>query len=227
MKRTRRASVHPLFEECARMCIDTFWRDLLLDCSYNKFPSGFMYKEGYLTYRRGKKISKLYLPTEAKEALTQIIPFFKEKDHIYSDKDREDKEAEEKFIPLVEINNWNSLKKKKKLLEIVINEYIREIIEVYHLGVEEKKQLTTIINIAMIQGYFNNDTIEVKHNRILAIKDLSWNEETKFFSLPTCHKKIKMSKSTSRRVESGSSRGRMSTNFYALWQELLKTCSPH
>ncbi len=182
-----------------------------------------MYKEGYLTHRRGKKINKIYLSESPEEALEQITTFFREKDYIYSEKDKEEKEALEEFIPLVEINDWNALKKKKKLLEIVLNEFIREVIDLYKLGIEEKKQLTTIINIAMIQGYFNSDTVEVKHNRILAIKDLTWNSQERLFSLPTCDKKIKVSKSTSRLIEGDSLRTRMKVNFYTLWQELIKT----
>ncbi|QIN54373.1 hypothetical protein [Cedratvirus kamchatka] len=224
MKRNKRSAIHSIFEECSKISQDDFWRDILGKCSYNKFPSGFMFKEGYLTHRRGKRITKIYLSEDPQEALEQIMVFFKEKDHICSDKDKE-REEEEVFRdcePLPEITDWNTLKKKKKLLEIVLNEFVRERIKERGLGKKERNQLTTVINIAMIQGYFTNDTVIMEKNCIETIVGLDYDEESGLFSLPTCERKIKVSKSTSRRAETLSSKSRNAVNFYTLWLDFLK-----
>ncbi|SPN79525.1 Hypothetical protein BRZCDTV_392 [Brazilian cedratvirus IHUMI] len=183
-----------------------------------------MFKDGYLTHRRGKRITKIYLSEVPEEALEQIMVFFKEKDHICSDKDKEREEEEifQELEPLPEINDWNMLKKKKKLLEIVLDEFIRERIKERGLGKREKDQLTTIINIAMIQGYFSNDTVIMEKNCIETIVGLDYDESTGLFTLPTCERKIKISKSTSRRTETLSSKNRNAVNFYTLWLEFLK-----
>nr|WIL02911.1 hypothetical protein Cbor_229 [Cedratvirus borely] len=224
MKRNKRSAIHSIFEECSKLSQDEFWRDILSKCSYNKFPSGFMFKEGHLTHRRGKRITKIYLSEDPEEALKQIMVFFKEKDYICSDKDkqREEEDVFEDSEPLPEITDWNTLKKKKKLLEVVLNEFIRERIKERDLGKKERDQLTTVINIAMIQGYFTNDTVLMEKNCIATIVGLDYDEESGLFSLPTCERKIKVSKSTSRRTETISARSKTSVNFYSLWLDFLK-----
>lgn len=226
MKKTRRTPSHHVFEECAKLTTDPFWKDVLTKCSYNKFPSGFMYKEGCLTHRRGKRISKIYLPSTPEEALETTTLFFREKDHICSDQDR-DKEEEylaENVLPLPPIEDWSQLKKKKKLLEVVLNEYIRGVIKNNGLGAGEKDQLTTILNIALIQGYFNDETVSVSENRISEIKGLVYDPQSRLFSLPVSEKKIKVTKSTSRRSEPSSGKQKLVVNFYSLWAEFLKSC---
>ena len=224
MKRNKRSAIHPIFEECSKISQDEFWHDILVKCSYNKFPSGFMFKEGHLTHRRGKKITKVYLSEEPEEALGQIMVFFKDKDHICSDKDKKKEEQDIRLEsePLPEITDWNTLKKKKKLLEIVLNEFIRERIKERDLGKKERDQLTTVINIAMIQGYFTNDTVILEKNSIQTIVGLDYDEDSGLFSLPTCERKIKVSKSTSRRTETLSSKNKHAVNFYTLWLDFLK-----
>lgn len=224
MKRNKRSAIHPIFEECSKISQDEFWRDILAKCSYNKFPSGFMFKDGYLTHRRGKRITKVYLSEDPEEAVQQIMTFFKEKDHICSDKDKEREEEDifQESEPLPEISDWNMLKKKKKLLEIVLDEFIRERIKERGLGKREKDQLTTVINIAMIQGYFSNETVIMEKNCIETIVGLDYDEDSGLFTLPTCERKIKVSKSTSRRTETLSSKSKNAINFYTLWLDFLK-----
>lgn len=181
-----------------------------------------MYKDGYLTHKRGKKTTKIYLSAQPETALKEFISFLQEKDQIYSIKDKE-KEEEDilgEQVVIKEIADWTQLKKKKKQLDVILSQFILETTR--HYGLESKKnkdQLTTLINIANLQGYLNDKTVVLKENKIVDIIGLEV-KEGKFY-LPTSNKKIRPVKSTSRRTEV-SSRTKLGVNFYALWVDFLK-----
>jgi Holliday junction resolvase RusA-like endonuclease len=221
MKRTRRTAQHHIFEECAKYTSDVFWKDVLISCSRNKFPSGFMYKDGFLAHK-GKKAGKIYLSADPKEALVEIITFFQEKNQIYSNKDKEKEEEEllQEQVIIKEIKSWDQLKKKKKQLDIVLAQFILDVCKKYGKETRrDKDNLVTLINIAILQGYLTNETVVIEDNQIVDIVGLEIKNGD--FYLPVINQRIRPVKSTSRRKEV-SNKTKSDVNFYLMWLEFLK-----
>lgn len=232
MRRTKagrqKQAVFPLFEECASLTDDPFWKELFSKASMGKFPSGFMYKEGYLTHRRGTRTCKILLSTDPIIASGEVIAFLKEKDHIQSDNDRkiEDENLQEELIPIPEISEWNQLKKHKKLLGLILGEYVELVVEQMGLDRKQKDQLITVINASNLQGYLTNETVSVCAGKILAIEGLYFDSAVGLFAMtpPARVKTARNSRSASRRVDNNEQKGKVknSVNFYSLWMEFLR-----
>lgn len=169
--------VNPIFEECAKLTSDPYWSDLLNAAAHGKLPKGFMYKNGVLTYKIGtKKAKKLTLTEDPVLALESCVKFFKDMAGLRSqaDKERERTELDESVVE--EATNWNEIK-RKKLQELLINEFIYSVVQKMNLDKNKKCQLSTMINRGFLMGYFTNDSVQFSDGSIQGINGLLYDQD--------------------------------------------------
>ena len=177
------AVVIPFLGECAEFVEDPYWKSILTQCSYGKFPRGFMYRNTYLTFKRGARPERIQLPESPKEATKTIINFFQSTAGMRSelDTEREKRELTEEFTDeqLAEKNKWSEMSQKYRTQ--AINEFIDFISTGMKLNTIQKNKLTTIINLGFILGYFTSDHVLYTDGSISGIIGLAYNPETEEF----------------------------------------------
>lgn len=182
---------HPIFNECSEYCNslykDNYWKTIFSQAAYGKYPRGYMFKDGILTFRRGTKTQKIELASNPLEVTNQCIEFFKRTTGMKSDDDQ----IEEKMLydkntldDESQINlTWKEIKTKKKVKKILVSLFISKLNKKYQLTQDEKKQVTTLINMGIIMGYFSNEAIIMESGEIKDIEGLIFDEQSRIFSL--------------------------------------------
>lgn len=187
-QRSNKQLVHPIFLECSRQTDDPWWSDKFLNAAYGKMPSKFFnYKDGLLFYskRNTSKVQNLEVPSAPYEAFHACKEFFMLHGNLVSDNDivlaqREQKlrEEVERFKPP---SSWSEYTKIMK--EILIDYYVMDMTKVLGLQPREEKALRQKIIYGLTFNELNPDCIELENGRILNIKGLCFNSETRAFSI--------------------------------------------
>jgi len=185
-QKTTQQIVNQIFYECSQITDDTFWKSIFLQAANGKLPRGFLFKGNLLTYKRGSKTQRLEVSDDPIEALSTCMSFFRSNAGIRSqtDQEREKQEIEEKLLKLGSIENcmWSDIK-KKKVQEILINSFVDSITKSMNLSIKQRDQLTTLINLGFLLGYFTSSSVQFNDGIIKGITGLSFNSETKEFIL--------------------------------------------
>lgn len=216
--------LNPLFEECANLTTDPYWTSIFHQAALGKFPRGFLYKDVYLTYKRGAKITRLEIPTVPVEALSACISFFTKTAGLMStaDQERARQEFEERMADTLSIHScrWDQI--KKKVRDILIGTFVQEVAESLKLSENEENQLSTTIHLGFFLGYFQNKHVNYENGRIRSIGGLNQDPQTKIFSIdPSFVPKVaKSSKSKSQCKPDDHPKDKQS--FLFLWLKFLE-----
>ena len=99
-KKTLKPIVNPIFEKCADLTADIFWKSILMDCARGKFPRGFSFKNNLLSHKKGSRVTTLEVNKSATDTLVGTINFFQSVAGIMSATDREklQQKEEEKIL---------------------------------------------------------------------------------------------------------------------------------
>jgi len=169
--------VNHIFDACAQLAAseDPFWQSIFQQAAYNKMPRGFMYREGFLTFKKGTRIQRLEIPRNPVEALSACVEFFRTMAGIRSvlDQERERMETEDRYnntIPLEEMT-WGQIK-KKRVVEALINEFIRRQTKLMNLDPKQAKEFASIINVGFLIGQFNTNSVIFINGRIQGLHGL-------------------------------------------------------
>lgn len=192
---------HPIFNECSEYCNelykDNYWKSIFSQAAYGKYPRGYMFKDGILTFRRGTKTQKIEISSAPIEAMNQCIDFFKKTTGMKSDDDQiEEKKLYDKNTQEndSQLNlTWKEVKTKKKVKKILISLFVSNITKKYQLNDEERKQVSTLINMGIIMGYFSNESIVMELGEIKEISGLIFDEKLRTFSLSNTKPLVKSS----------------------------------
>ncbi len=216
---------NPLFTECATLTTDPFWISIFTQAAIGKFPRGFSYKEGLLTYKRGVKISSIEVPPEAPLAKDACIAFFGKTAGILSDTDQErtrqefDRRMHEKTS--LKACSWSDIK-KKKIRDILIGTFVQDISRIFELTDKEDAQLSTIVSIGFLLGYFQGKNVAFEDGRITAINGLMYDPNNRVFYIdPILTPKITKS-SKSKKTEEDDGKESKNVSFLNLWVKFLE-----
>lgn len=194
--------VHPIFHECSVLTTDTFWQTTLKQCAQGKFPRNFLFKENCLTYKRGTKTQRVEIPDNAVDALTICVDFFRNMAGIRSqnDKEREQRQLEEKLLELGSLEDYSWSELTHKIQDLLISSFVETVSNSLDpkLTLTQQNQLTTIINLGFLLGYFTSSSVNYVDGHILGINGLVYDANKKEFILDfsqTCIPKIAKSKS--------------------------------
>lgn len=178
--------VNPIFMECAQLTDDPLWKSLFENSAYGKFPRGFTYREGVLSYKVRSKVFTFEMPQLAYEALPQCVDFMKRTGKIASKADQEQDrmEIEERLQNQVTLDrcNWSDIK-KKKVKALLISSYIEETAKAYNMSSKQKEYFKIVLNVGFSLGYLNKDDIVFEEGQVRSITGLTYDPVLKKFAI--------------------------------------------
>lgn len=176
--------VHPIFLDCSQLTDDPLWKSVFENAAYGKFPRGFTYREGVLTYKVRSKTFTFEVPQVAYEALPQCVDFIKRTSKIASKADREQDRAEieERLQNQVTLDkcSWSDIK-KKKVKALLISSFIEEVARNYHMTSKQKEYFKTVLNVGFSLGYLDKDDIVFEHGQVRSITGLIYDNTLRKF----------------------------------------------
>ena len=185
-KRAEKKVVHEIFEKCAELTTDQYWITVFNNCSRDKFPRGFFYKNGLMTHRRGNKINRVSIPNSAPEASSVCMSFFKTAAGLMSTADRMmlRQEEERKILELTSNKEltWKDIK-TEKLKELLIMEFVDDISNRLRFNKEEKNELITTVKSGFMLKCFTSKNIQMKDGSIIAIEGLIYDKKTNTYDI--------------------------------------------
>lgn len=214
-RKGRRKDVkHPIFENISKLTDEEFWKDLLMDCCFGKFPKGFDYKDGELVHKR---ILKLPLSDDNYEALIQAKDFFRVNGGIKSPYDAEIERLEEeqykKDALTVDSVQWKDIR-CLKMKEILLMRYISKL----HHDFEKKNICYDRIKNAFILGTLTNKDVLFENGEIKTIYGLIYNKNINNYEVNPI-RKYKKPKNAKLKSESDLC---LKHSYMALWIKLNK-----
>ena len=214
--------VHPIFEKALKFINDEFWINILVSSSQGKFKRGFSYRDHYLYYKNKEKI---YIDQDdALKALNQLQFFMKTKAGIMSETDRlnEQHQVQQKMDQINEAKKyeWSDIK-NNNFRTLLLERYIAKVIKFYGLSSDEILQLKTTLYFALILGELSH-TIRLEDNNIIAITNLSFDQETRKFDVVAVGKRSSSKKSKSSLKEAKSNKYSLNKSFTELVKFLDK-----
>jgi len=208
-KKRNKNIIYPIFHELLKVdvhndgevLIDDFWKQMLENAGYGKFPRGFSYKDPQLSYRKGNKVATMNIIVgnfnNSLEWLAFELIEFMRKNEYKSVRDRElEQEKLERMISdslaKGEIK-WTDINKKKKTKKILIGFYTSLMAEKYNMTKEEKIEFSSFIHLGFFQGYLDNNDVNFEKGRILNINGIIFDPVTRQtnFSDERIPKKVK------------------------------------
>ena len=156
------------FEQASQYTTDPEWKEILLNCSKKKFPTGFKYDNFRLKHTQSNSV--LVLPEDDLETLAEAsIKFFQELGKVYSRLDRAEMERvyrennQVTRAPIV----WSSISKSPAKRLSAIKEYVNT--NYSKLSPEIRSELLTTINSLLALKQITKEQIIFEDNRIVQI----------------------------------------------------------
>lgn len=176
--------VHQIFMDCAQLTDDPLWKSVFENAAFGKFPRGFTYREGVLSYKVRSKVFTFEMPQLAYEALPQCVDFMKRTGKISSKADQEQDRAEieERLQNQVTLDrcSWGDIK-KKKVKALLISSYIEDTARAYHMTQKQKEYFKIVLNVGFSLGYLNKDDIVFEEGQVQNITGLVYDEALRKF----------------------------------------------
>lgn len=178
--------IHKIFEECVEHTSDTYWKDKLSQASKGKFPKGFTYKDGILSYKRKNKPKPINQPISftAGEAVREFIQFMQSTGK-YSDTDMThmNKQAQLSQIQAVqpETKLWSAVPKKSR--RDYVDRFITYVTSAYNLTPVQARSLRDCVQTGIILGAFGTENIRVSGTRIDSIDGIAQDPGTGLFKI--------------------------------------------
>lgn len=186
-KKTRgtKEIIHKIFSDCAILIEesvnDIFWMEKFNNAATGKFPKGFTYNDGILTYKKGAKCHTLDVPHNAYEASHACMEFFRSNGGIFSPLDQQDS-LELQYNRSQQVQQqltWAD--SNKKIQECMLSHYVIGMKSIMNLSNSEVEQLRQMIHLGISNKYFGKHNIYVENNRINRIDGLLWNDVERLF----------------------------------------------
>lgn len=228
--KNKKRIVNPIFEQCAQLAEDEEWKSRLEDAAKGKFPKGFLYQDGFLSYKKGNKIEREEIPSEPVDALEATIKFFQEKGNIRSSRDKEEEnrkklEADRRSMCNNNIE-WKNVN-RDKIKDALINEYVDRLAREYSLDSESRSKLISLIYLGLNLGYLDSSNIQMSSGKISSISILRFVSDEEGFILDTnkSAKKLKLPSNTINEVTDPtfSFNDRPVASFKDLWDKYRKS----
>jgi len=179
--------IHKIFADCANIVDDPFWAEKFNNASKGKFPRGFSYNDGVLTYRKGAKCHQIDVVANPYEAAFACMEFFRGNGGIFSHMDEQQslelQYARSQAVLTQQQLTWGDA--NKKIQECMLSYYVMGMKSLMELTDLEMEQLRQTIRLGIANKFFGKHNIYVDNNRIHSINGLLWdNKERQFYINP-------------------------------------------
>ena len=184
-----------IFEDMRSQTDDPFWDMFLIKSSRNSFPIGFSFRDNILFFSQKPKTNyELVLDPENIQSSFSIFKTFMMERGVLSPSDKEEieKKIEERPLPKpVMVDNWKDLGKNQT---DILYQYKLKLVKELSLSQEEQEHMSSIINMGISSGIFNESNIVVRNSEIEKIHVLKFDDISRKFTIDTKDVKIKKQK---------------------------------
>jgi hypothetical protein len=196
--------IFPIFRECKKFTLDTFWQEMFEGFSVNRFPNGLKYdpvKHALRVKVMNKKTSEIVpLTDKPYEVFQTVMKTVKDKLGKRSNRDMQDQQDNLDNIcreRALELNcPWKKIKSRYVKEQLLLN-FINDLREKYNLSPSEVSKATSIIGLGFQFKELTNDGVVCEDGKILSIEGLEFDEEARQFkTTPTKHVTLKPEKIT-------------------------------
>jgi hypothetical protein len=176
--------VHKIFEDCVALTSDTYWKDKLTQASRGKFPTGFTYKDGLLSFKKKNKPKPVNqsISFDPAIAVNEFISFM-QLTGKYSDTNmvsmNNQSQISQSQTAQLGSRSWTSVHKKSR--RDYVERFISYVITAYKLNPAQIKSLRECIQIGIMLGAFGTNNIKVVGNRIESIVGIVTDPTTGLF----------------------------------------------
>lgn len=213
---------HIIFKKISDISDENFWKELLLECAYGKFPKGFDYKDGELIYRRGIKLA---ISPDPAEVLVQTKDFFKIHGGIKSPRDLEIERLEEEQYRqnalTIDSVKWKDIR-SLKMRENILMHYVKKL----HHDPKHQRILYDKIKNSFTIGTLSNKDVLFQNGEIKTIYGVIYDENKNNYIIDPRRepKKIKKGRSVkNKKILVKNSLVTLSHCYLALWIKFNKS----
>lgn len=189
--------INPIFDQCAEVIEDKYWKDIFASASKGIFPRSFTYNNNYLIYHYGNQKTRVEVPENVREAISVCITFFQAEAGLYSNSDMD--EMTQYSLTEEIAKEWKDIK-SVKIREFLIDRYLERVAKKYQISSETKKQLETLVYMALLHKDLDKSHIVYQNGMVVCIQGLQYNVELGTFELDPSLIKRKRGE-TSRKLE--------------------------
>lgn len=163
--------VHPQFTIYASYYEhDPEWNDILLKCSYNKFPIGFRYQDYTLNYRKGTKSHSYVTQDITKQTADAVVGFMRNFGSMYSVADQKRVVAREPAEEVILC--WESCKTNLRLS--LMQEFCQYCMLTIPLTMAQRDDLYSALVIGLNTGSIQNSDVLMEKNKIVMIRSVQF-----------------------------------------------------
>lgn len=181
----------PVLEECSKLTLDPYWKQVFEECARGKFPRGSgIDASGKLLHFHSKNSTKGYITYKLQNTpevvFTDLKKIFSEDLNLNSNKDRQDirnelndlcKDLQDTFT-----GSWVQIK-RKKIKDPIIRQYILDLKSKYNLSNAETAEVAQIIKLGFLFNWIPNENVDYENRQILEITNLHFDENERVFDL--------------------------------------------
>jgi len=196
-------AIYPIFQSCAELTDDPYWKCMMQEAAIGIFPRSFRYQNGTLTHRMKSKTRECPIPTEDPErALATVRQFMMSAAGISSPTDIEIQkiEIEKRLTDCIaqEFKSWSEIQTTQHRT-ILIGLFVERIGNELNLDLHQREALDNSIKLGILAGHLNTDNIHVRGNSIVTIDGLIRDSETGQFRIEPPNRKIRPVRASSRK----------------------------
>lgn len=175
-------TTYPIFEQCAEMTEDEYWKKLFLQCSLNKFPIGLRYDpvRSVLSIRKDgtKKPSNILLSLDdVKKVYDTFMYIFRDTLSLRSFSDQQEQKKEMKKLSKQRSkkknDTWKDVKLKHDKTEMIL-EFSESVAK--NIG-GDAKYIAACINDSLRFSRITADDFVIEDGKIITIHNLDYVEE--------------------------------------------------
>ena len=175
-----------IFDKCAVLTLEPFWKDVFKKCSLGKFPRGIRYDSARSTLLvptpDGKRREVLEISDNPEECILQLTDIFRNRLRIRSPKDTkrgQDTYSELKNImaPVIDCS-WGEIK-PRSYKKVLLMRYVAEVARKHTLTVAENRKMHASIDLAIKIKQLSDTDIIYNHGEIQDLKNTEFNEKTR------------------------------------------------
>lgn len=225
-QKKEKSAIYPIFSDCMECITDAYWKRIFINASFGKFPRGFSFRDGILSYKKKNKIFSMGISTDPYVAYEEVYSFMKNNANMMSNEEKIEShianlEIEEKDLTWTSISN-------RSVKDLYISSYAKDLIH-KNLGMSYGKiecsyiykHFVSIVHIGLIIGHIKPKDIELDEYGIKKIHGIDYDEDEKRFYI--CEEYKKRTKPKSRASKST----KKSDTIIDKWVGYLDTINPN
>jgi hypothetical protein len=171
--------IYPIFLECCRFSIDTFWENIFEDLAYGKTPYGTYINKNFLCCSyKNKEFSYKIERKDTQELYTDIYNLLTNKLGILSKKEkvkqRVDFHKTESRIKEFS-QEWVNIR-KKNIKDLLVERYVIDVKNKHKLSIKQAKYLLSVLFIAIIFKVITSKDIEYSNGKIQHIDGIEFSK---------------------------------------------------